>query len=319
MTAVDPGACSVDLVLEPATGKALPIRKGEILRIRQIEAGQPVELNVFNLHDHKEYMSVGHMRRESFRASEGRMVWSAPPRYRPMMKLLAMPATCRSDLLIAGCTGPQFADEFGLADHPNCQDTMAEAMREYGLTPDDTHDSLNLWMDTEWDHVGVYPVANTGRGGDLVDMLALMDVLVVVSVCGAAALSVAGNFAAKPVGVQVLAASPASAALAEQEWEANCFLKTQRTLDDFPVKDIRRERALLAPNPAYTPNFVNYPIEWTEIDIEFTTDEIQRIWPYRGRLGDTDEEVVRTLFFHWYVAHRKKHGLRFYAPSELHR
>ena len=71
--------------------KPIPVHKGEILRIKQIEGGQCVDFNCFNLNDHKEYMSVGHMRREGFRTAQDRFIWSNPPRYRPMMKIL----TCR--------------------------------------------------------------------------------------------------------------------------------------------------------------------------------------------------------------------------------
>ena len=36
----------------------------------------------------------------------------------------------------------------GFAEHTNCADIQAEAQREYGLTPDDVHDSFNLFMAT---------------------------------------------------------------------------------------------------------------------------------------------------------------------------
>ena len=38
--------------LEPGTGKAIELRRGMILRIEQIEGGQCVDFNCFNLHDY---------------------------------------------------------------------------------------------------------------------------------------------------------------------------------------------------------------------------------------------------------------------------
>ncbi|CAE6935706.1 hypothetical protein R69927_07409 [Paraburkholderia domus] len=35
---------------------------------------------------------------------------------------------------------------YGYHTHTNCHDIQAEAQREYGLTPDDVHDSFNLFM-----------------------------------------------------------------------------------------------------------------------------------------------------------------------------
>ena len=54
----------LDVEMPPVTGKAVPVLKGEILRITQVAGGQCVDFNCFNLHDYKEHMSVGHTRRQ---------------------------------------------------------------------------------------------------------------------------------------------------------------------------------------------------------------------------------------------------------------
>ncbi len=203
MKPLKPGKCRQDLVLEPVSGKALPVYKGEVLRIRQVAGEQCVDFNCFNLNDHKEYMSVGHMRREGFRVAPGRFLWSNPPRYRPMMKVLSMSPTCVTDTLAARCSAVLFEAHYGIDDHPNCQDTIAEAIGEYGLTPDDVHDSLNLWMNTEVDHIGYYTVWNSGKPNDHIDLLAVMDVLAVPVTCGSGNLWVTSNFCYKPISVQV--------------------------------------------------------------------------------------------------------------------
>jgi uncharacterized protein YcgI (DUF1989 family) len=303
--------------IEPVSGKAIPVYKGEILRIEQIAGGQCVDFNCFNLDDHKEYMSVGHMRREGFRTAQGRLIWSNPPRYRPMMKILRISPTCVTDLLGARCSAVPFEAHYAIQDQPNCQDTLAEAVGEYGLTPDDVHDSLNFWMNTEWDHVGFYTVWNTGRAGDFVDLLALMDVLAVPVTCGSGNLWITSNFCYKPIQVEVFEATRETTALAEKEWKQHCSLKTQRTVKDFKNKAIRIDPELKA-DPSYEPGFVNFPIEWKDIEVVFTSAELQAIRDYRGLFGDTDEEVVRTLFFHWYLENRKKHGLRWYNQRQAH-
>jgi len=311
------GKSRLEVVLHPVSGKALPVYKGEILRISQIAGGQCVDFNCFNLNDYKEYMSVGHMRRESFRVAPGRFIWSNPPRYRPMMKILAMSPTCVTDTLAARCSAVLFEVHYGIDDHPNCQDTLAESIGEYGLTPDDVHDSLNLWMNTEVDHIGYYTVWNSGKAGDHIDMLAVMDVLAVPAICGSGNVWITSNFSYKPIKVEIFEASAQSTALAEREWRAGASLKTQRTPKDFKNATIRTDPELKR-DTDYRPDFVNYPIKWKDIEVVFTSEEFQRIWRYRGTLGDTDEEVVRTLFFHWYLDNRKKHGLRWYSPQKSH-
>jgi len=307
----------IDMVLEPVSGKAIPVMKGETLRISLVEGAQHVEFNCFNLNDHKEYMSVGHMRREAFRAGPDRMIWSNPPRYRPMMKIVAMPDSCSSDLLVAGGMSQMLEAQFDIEGLPGFEDTMQQALGEYGLTAEDAHDPLNLWLNTEWDHIGTFVTANSGRAGDAVDMLALMDVLAVPTIAAGSNFSLSGNFSYKPIRVQVFESDPESRGRADREWMANTTLKTQRTLDDYKLKDIREERALTSAGD-YRPDYVNYPIELKDIDVFFTSGELQQIWPMRGRMGATDGELVRTLFFHWYVENRKKHGLRLYSPQQLH-
>src|ERR671929_167464 len=94
-----PGRCRFDLRLEPVSGKAVPVYKGEILRISQVAGGQCVDFNCFNLYDYKERMSVGHMRLQGFRVHQGHIAISAPPRYRPMLAITHMAQTCVTDLL----------------------------------------------------------------------------------------------------------------------------------------------------------------------------------------------------------------------------
>lgn len=317
MKSPKPGKRRFEQKLEPVTAKAIAVHKGEILRITQLVGGQCVDFNCFNLDDHKEYMSVGHMRREAFHPGEGRFIWSNPPRYRPMMKILAMPKTCVADALAARCSAVLFESHYGIADHPNCQDTLAEAIGEYGLTPDDVHDSLNLWMNTKVDHIGYYTTWNSGKAGDYVDLLATMDVLAVPAICGSGNIWVTSNFAYKPIKVEVFEASSATKSMADKDWKANTGLKSQRLPKDFINSEIRTE-AELKPDPNYKPQYVNFPIEWKDIEVIFENDEFMKVWKYRGTLGDSDEEVVRTLFFHWYLDNRKLHGVRLYSPKESH-
>jgi uncharacterized protein YcgI (DUF1989 family) len=307
-TNMELGSSRFNMTLQPVSGKAVPVMKGEVLRITQLEGEQCVDFNCFNLHDYKEYLHVGNMRREGFRTQEGRFLWSNPPRFHPLMKIVHMPVTCVTDLLGARCSAVIFEAAYGIDDHPNCQDTLAESIGEYSLTPHDVHDSLNFWMNTEWDHIGSYTVRNTGQAGDSVDLLALMDVLAVPAICGSGDLWTTSNFSFKPIQIQVFEASPESCSVADTDWEANTRLRTQRTLAELRVQGIRTEREL-TPVPGYQPQFPSYPIVSDEIPVRFSDAEFRKIWMYRVALGATDEEVVRTMFMHWYIDNRKNPAL----------
>ena len=182
------GPKRLDLTLQPGSGRALPVSQGEVLRVTQVEdGGQCVDRNAFNLHDHKEHMEVGAIRSTTgFRPKKGDILFSNPPRYRPMLGILAMPSTCVTDILGRACHATLFEARNGFDVHTNCQDTIAECIAEYGLTPDDVHSSFNRWMYTEWDSAGRYrnPGPNPGRKGDYVDLVAVFDAPAVPTICG---------------------------------------------------------------------------------------------------------------------------------------
>lgn len=76
----DYGEKRVDLTLQPVTGKALPVLRGEVLRIEQVEGGQCVDFNAFNLHDYKEHLSCGFTRGiQGFNPRKGELVWTNAP------------------------------------------------------------------------------------------------------------------------------------------------------------------------------------------------------------------------------------------------
>jgi uncharacterized protein len=174
------GSLKTDYVMQPMSGKATPVLRGEVLRIIQLGGEQCVDFNAFNLHDYKEYMSVSNTRsRHSVRVKKGDLIWSVHARDRPMYAILEMPDSCITDLVGGRCRASLF-DRRGYGLYTNCQDTLSASIGEYDLTPDDVHDSFNTWMNTEWDSTGRFWIMrNTGRKGDFVDLLALFDTLAV--------------------------------------------------------------------------------------------------------------------------------------------
>mgnify|MGYP003693705369 CR=1 FL=1 len=141
------------------------------LRIIQVEGEQCVDFNAFNLHDYKERMDVGSSRGSTgFRPKKGDILSFQSAQIPSHDRYSEMSPTCQTDVLGRTCHATVFEMSFGLERHTNCQDTIAEAISEYGLTPDDAHDSFNMWMNSEWDSTGkTFTMANTGRKGDFVE------------------------------------------------------------------------------------------------------------------------------------------------------
>lgn len=286
-----------EFVIEPGTGKALEVRKGQIVRIEQIEGGQCLDFNCFNLDDYKEYFHCGRTRTlHGIHPTAGDFLWSAPPRERAMMYILA-DTVGGNDVTFPRCSAVLYESVYGFDAHTNCQDIQAEAQREYGLTPDDVHDSFNLFMCTGVDENGrLYVTRQDSKPGDHVELLALMDVLAVPNICGSDVMRTS-NFAIKPAKVQIFEASEADLAAVPpiRSW------RSQRTVADFKVKAIRTERKLTR-DPDYRPEFVNTPIVYEPVEIALDAEEsalLERL-TRRDIHGDDRGDALRDVFFSWW-------------------
>ena len=265
-----------------------------------------VDFNGYNLHDHKEYLDCGFTRMRGIAAGKGSLIWSNSPRGQPMYAILECAETC--DLYFAGhrCNGIVFERDFGFGERPNCQDTLAEAIREYGLTPDDVHDSYNLWMHTELDGQGRRRyVMNRGRKGDRIDLLAVFDTLSVPVICGGD-VSAVNSFDLNPMQVQVFAASPGTLTLADQIRNRFGSYRCQKSPADFRQPNILTHRELER-DPNYRPAFHPAPNK-QELTVSLTEQEKEQLQSLvkTGIYGATAEKALLGVFLKWFDLKRAK-------------
>jgi uncharacterized protein YcgI (DUF1989 family) len=299
------GPSRYELTLEPVTGKAVPVRRGEIFRIEQIDGGTCVDFNAFNLHDYKEFLDCGFTRSfQSFDPRRGEFIWTNAPRGRPMFGILEIADTCELDIVGHRCNRVFEELGWGLSDHANCQDTLAEAVREYGLTPDDVHDSFNLWMATTIDENGHRQFKwNPARPGDTIELLAMFDLLAVSVICGCGDLVGINNYTFTPVKLEVLEATPSTTALVdevERRWGKMASQDSSEDLADVPVHASRELEA----DPSYEPRY--RPLPPTQVLQVELTDEDQDLLD--GLLasdlyGTNRGEALRAAFMRWCNRH----------------
>lgn len=287
-----------DFIMEPGTGKAVEVLKGQKIKVEQVEGGQCADFNVFNLHDYKEYFHTGRTRHlHGLHPTKGDFLWSAPPRERPMMYIIA-DTTATNDVLYPRCSGFLYEYQYGLPVHTNCHDIQAEAQREYGLTPDDVHDSFNIFMHTGVDSGGhPYIAKQTAKKGDYVEFLALFDVLAVPNVCGADVM-VTSDFSFKPLRVVVSQASEEEIASVPQMPK----FQNQRDPSMFKNKTIKADRELTR-DPGYTPDFVNTPITVSDLEVELSEEDhalLQRLTA-TGEYGPNEAEALRYILHSWWI------------------
>lgn len=295
------GPKRLEVTLEPVTGKAVEVLRGEVLRIEQLVGGTCVDFNAFNLHDHKEFLDCGFTRSfQSFDPRRGEFIWTNAPRGRPMFGILEIADTCELDIVGHRCN--RVFQELGwdMPAHPNCQDTLAESIREFGLTPDDVHDSFNLWMATTIDPRGRRTFRwNPAQKGDRIDLLAMFDILAASVICGLGDLVGINNYGFEPVKVEVFEPSPATEGLVDQvesRWGTMAAQDKEADIAEIPILASRE----LSRDPDYEPNFRPVP-ETVRLDLELGPEEQRLVAGLveTGVYGADDGEALRAAFMRW--------------------
>ncbi len=182
-----------EFVIPKETGKAFIVKRGQILRVIDIEGPQVADFNAFNLQEPREMFWSGRTRLlQKAHLTVGHQLWSTPPQMRPMFTIivdtvehLPLPHGAAShDLIYSRCNERLFEVVFGEKGRPNCQDNMARAVREFGLTPDYIHDAFNIFMTTGIDDEDrLFFLEPDAKKGDYLDLYAEMDAIVAVSAC----------------------------------------------------------------------------------------------------------------------------------------
>ena len=289
-------------VMEPATGKAVELLAGQVLRIEQVgKGGQCADFNCFNLHDYKEHFHTGRTRHmHGMHPTTGDFLWSAPPRDRPIAAIVT-DTVGTNDVLYPRCSGLLFEYQFGAPVHTNCHDIQAEAQREYGLTSDDVHDSFNFFMHTGVDPAGhPFIASNNADEGDFVEIVALIDLLAVPNVCGADIMATS-NFELKPLRIAIYEGHPRDLEQFGDRPELGNFA-TQLKTADFAERPIKVDREL-SKDPTFDASFTNYPISITDVPVKLSPEHRTLLdgLVADGEYGSSDADVLRYVFFSWWI------------------
>ncbi len=183
----------VEFVIPKETGKAFVVKKGQILRVIEIDGPQVADFNAFNKEAPREMFWSGRTRIfHGAHLTVGNQLWSTPPNMRPMFTIISdtvdhkpLPHGAAShDLLYQRCNERFFEVMTGEKDCPNCQDNMARAVEDFGLTPDYIHDAFNLFMATGIDdNDRLFYLEPDAKKGDYMELYAEFDCIVAISAC----------------------------------------------------------------------------------------------------------------------------------------
>ena len=190
-------------IISPRSGVSFTLKKGQRLKVVDMEGEQVSDFICYNLHDRKEYLSSGRTidYAETIFLTKGHPFYSN--RSNIMFDIIE-DTVGRHDFLLTPCSADTFRIIYG-HEHPHrgCFGNLCAALDQYGIAPDDIPISFNIFMhvtvESETGKVAVLPPKS--KAGDHVLIEARMDLIVGLTACSA---EMSNNYAFKPIGYEIL-------------------------------------------------------------------------------------------------------------------
>jgi uncharacterized protein YcgI (DUF1989 family) len=165
------------------SGRALRFAAGDVVVVTDVEGGQVGDLWAIDAADHDRWLSTGHTRDLLERLFPRVGEAFVDQRYEPILRLLADTSPGEHDMLFPACN-PALYERAGLPGHPSCAGNFDAAARAAGVTPPTLPDPVNLFQSSAPGPDGELPVRPAAsRAGDSVSLVALRDVVVVLTAC----------------------------------------------------------------------------------------------------------------------------------------
>jgi len=186
--------------IEPQTGVAFRMGRGDVLRVVDLEGEQVSDLMAFGP-DGRETFSAGRSidYNGTIRLTTGHVLYSN--RSNPMLTIVADSCGVH-DLLFAPCSPEMFVALYNFSpDHPSCFRNLADNLAAFGIDEDRIGTTFNTFMNAEMSPSGDLKVLPpVSRAGDAIELRAEMDLIVGLTACSA---ELSNNWRFKPIGYEV--------------------------------------------------------------------------------------------------------------------
>ena len=188
--------------IEPRTGVAFELSRGDRLTVRDPDGGQVSDLLAYNAADVGEAISNGRTfdYEETIRLGKGNRLWSN--RANPMLTIVE-DTVDRHDFLLTPCSEDTFRHFYpDKPVHRGCFGNLAEALAPYGISPDAIPTAFNIFMNVpvDGDRGTLAVELPVSKAGDRIVLQAEMDLVIGLTACSAYA-SNGGSF--KPIDYEI--------------------------------------------------------------------------------------------------------------------
>ena len=183
------------------TGAAFTVKKGQIIRVIDVEGEQVADLVCFARQDTQEYLSSGRSidYNEKLNFSAGDTLYSN--RSNPMLAI-TRDEVGKHDFLFAPCSQEMFRLTYNTTGpHPNCLNNLEHSLSRFGIRNHQIPTAFNIFMNVAISADGRVSVETPlSKAGDFIDLRSEMDLIVGVSACSAGRCN---NFNCTPIRVEI--------------------------------------------------------------------------------------------------------------------
>lgn len=179
-----------DIMIPASHGKAFVVKKGQILRIIEVDGVQVADCTFLNAHDYREGYHAGQSVGLNMLEGIGTMrrltkLYSKPPRENVMLTVVDDPVGVHFVWSGGRCSRMVYALRDGIAVyHRTCQENLEEALAPFGIEPDGIPDVFNAFMNVDIiDEKKMVFNRPPTKPGDYIDLRAEMDILAAISAC----------------------------------------------------------------------------------------------------------------------------------------
>lgn len=165
-------------------GTAFRLKKGQRLKVIDLEGGQVADLLAFKLSDTNEKLSTSVTidNNGSLFLKKGDFLYSN--NYNPLMCIIE-DSVGSHNLLHPPCSPAMYRSQYNIkGEHPSCQTNFAKALRKYGIAEKEITTPFNIFMHTEVNSDGRVVVKEPlSKAGDYITLEAEVDLVVAVTAC----------------------------------------------------------------------------------------------------------------------------------------
>ena len=173
--------------IEPRSGVAFELARGALLTVIDPQGCQVSDMVAYNAQDVREVISNGRTfdYEETIRLSQGSRLWSN--RSQPMLTIME-DSVGMHDFLLTPCSSDTFRHFYpDKPVHRGCFGNLAEALKPYGIEPDQIPTAFNIFMNVpvagDTGRIAVDPPRS--RAGDRIVLRAEMDLIIGLTACSA--------------------------------------------------------------------------------------------------------------------------------------